>query len=88
MLDQEVGTLPLENFVGLLLNNYDYVACLYTWVLVSFAVEHVLLAVRCALVNISLNNLLLLDDFLTIAVFALVFFVNYFSLAIAIIAGA
>ena len=88
MLDQEVGTLPLENFVGLLLNDNDYVACLYTWVLISFAVEHVLLVVRCAFVNISLNYLLLLDDFLTIAVFTLVFFVNYFSLAIAIIAGA
>jgi len=86
-LNQEVRSLTLKSFVRLLLDDNDNVSWLDTWVLVCLAMEHVLLVVRCALVNLSLYDFLLLDNFLSIAGLALVFLVNHFALTATVIAG-
>lgn len=68
-----------------LLHYYYDIAWFGTWELVSFAMEVVLLAVRCSFVNLSFKDLVLLAHFLSIAVLALVFFVNHLSLSAAIV---
>jgi len=73
--------------VGLLLDDNNNVSRLNSWVLVSLAMEHILLVVRCTLVNLNVYNFLLLDDFLSVAELALVFFVNDFTCSTAVIAG-
>jgi len=73
--------------VRLLLDYNYYVSWLMPWVLVSLAMEHILLIVRCTLVDLNVNYFLVLDDFLAVAELALVFFVNDFTFATAVVAG-
>lgn len=86
-LDKQVGTLALKHLVRLLLDNYDDVASLDTRELVGFAVECILLAVRCAFVNFRVDNFFFFYYFLAIAGLALVFVVNDFAFASAVVAG-
>jgi hypothetical protein len=72
--------------VGLLLNHDNDVSRLNTRVLISFAVELILLVVRCSLVNLGFKDFLLLDYLFAIASFALIFFINDFALSTAIVA--
>ena len=65
----------------------DYITCLNARVLISFVVEDVLLTIWGALVDGDIQDLLLLDDLLAFACLALVFLIDYFTLALAIIAG-
>lgn len=87
-LHEQIGALALEAFVGLLFHNDDHIAGLATRVLVGLTMESVLLVVRRALINLSLQNFLLLLDLLTIAVLALVSFINDLTSATAFIARA
>jgi len=73
--------------VRLLLDYNYYVSWLSPWVLVSLAMEHILLIIRCTLVDLNVNYFLVLDDFLAVAELALVFFVNDFTFATAVVAG-
>jgi len=68
--------------------DYHYITSLSTRVLISFAVESVLIFVWCALIDIDLNDLLLFNDLFAIACLALVGFVDNFTLTSAIIAWA
>ena len=86
-LDQEVSTLSLKSLVRLLLDNNDNVSWLHTWVFISLTMEYVLLVVRCTLIDLSLNDFLLLDNFLSFAGLALVLLINDFALTTAVIAG-
>jgi hypothetical protein len=74
--------------VGLLLNNYYDVTCLSTRVLVGLTMECVLAVVRGTFIDFGVNYLFFLNYFFTIAVLALVFFVNYFTFATTIITRA
>ena len=69
----------------LFLNNDDDIASFLTRILIGFTVEGELSIVRGAFVNHSVNDLLLLLDFLTIASFAFVGFIDYFTFAFTII---
>jgi hypothetical protein len=71
--------------VGLLLNNYNDVSGLNSRVLIGLAMEYVLLVVRCTLVDLSFDDLFLLYNFLAIAAFAFVLFINNFAFTTAII---
>jgi hypothetical protein len=62
--------------MGLLLGLYNNVTWLNTWILVSLAMEGVLVIVGSAFVDFSLQNFLLFDDLLAIAGLALIFFVD------------
>ena len=76
LFHKKVCTLPLELFVRLLLGNYDHVTRLSSRVLVSFAMEGVLVVVWCSFINVRLQNLLFFHDLLSIACLALVLFVD------------
>jgi len=73
---QQVGSLSLKFLMGLLLGLYNNVTWLNTWILVSLAMEGVLVIVGSAFVDFSLQNFLLFDDLLAIAGLALIFFVD------------
>lgn len=72
--------------MGLLLDLDDNIARLNAWVLISLTVKDVLFSVWRALVNGDIKDLLLLDDFLTLACLALVLLVDNLALALAVIA--
>lgn len=67
----------------LLLDNNDDITSLRTWELISLAVEVVGLPIGCTFVNISINNLLFLDDFFTKASLASILLINNLALSIA-----
>ena len=71
----------------LLLDNNNNVSWLNPWVLICLTMEHILLVVRCTLVDLNVYDFLLLDDFFAVAELALVFLVNDFTCASAVIAG-
>jgi hypothetical protein len=50
--------------------------------------ENILIVIWCTFVNISLKNFLFLYNFLAIASFTLIFLINYFTFAAAVIARA
>ena len=68
------------------MNHDDDIARLHTRSLVSFAVESVLVVVRCALVDLGFEHLLLLHDLLAFANFADVLRVDDLTLTTAIVA--
>jgi len=84
-LNEQVSTLTLEDLVRHLFDNNDDITRLGTGELISLSVEDVVVAIRGTLIDLSLDDLLFLDDLLSIANFALVFFVNHFSLTSAIV---
>jgi hypothetical protein len=88
LLNEQVSTLTLEDLVRHLFDNNDDIAGLGTGELISLSVEDVVVAIRGTLIDLSLDDLLLLDDLLSIANFALEFFVDNFSLTSAIVTGA
>jgi len=88
LFDQEISALSLELFVRLLLANDDNITGLSAWVFVSFTVERILVLVWCAFVNIDLDDLLLLEHFLTITSLTFVLLIDDFTLASAVIAWA
>lgn len=88
LLDQEVSSFALELLVRLFLNNNHNITWFHAWVLISLAVEDILLVVRGTFVDFCLNYLFLLDDLFTIASLAFVLFINYLALTIAFITGA
>jgi hypothetical protein len=85
LFDQEIGAFPLEYLVGLLLHNNDDITGLGSWELVSLSVEGVGLPVRCTLVDLGIDDLLFLHDFLAIASLALILLVNDFTLSTTVI---
>jgi len=86
LLHEQVGTLPLESLVGLLLYLDHNITSLEARHLICFPVENVLFAIWCTLVNLSLQDLLLFDNFLAIAGLALVLLVDLLALSIAVVA--
>ena len=83
---QQVCAFSLEQFVGLLLHDDDDIAGFDAWVLVSLSVESVLLAIGCALINLSIEDLLFLAHLLAVASLALVLLVDHLALTSAGIA--
>jgi len=77
---QYVCAFPLEHFMGLLLHDDDYITSFDAWVFVSLAVESVLLAIGCTLINLSIEYLLLLAHLFAIASLALVLLIDYLAL--------
>jgi len=88
LLNEQVGSLTLEGLVGLLLNLDHHVTCFDVRELIGLAMEHVLLTVWSALINLNLENFLLFSDFLAIASLALVLLVDDLTFALAFIAWA
>jgi hypothetical protein len=76
LFHQQIGSFSLELLMGLLLGLNDNVTWLNTWILVSLAMESVLVIVGSAFVDFSLQDFLLFDDLLAIAGLALIFFVD------------
>jgi len=85
LLHKQISSLALEQLMGLLLHNNDNITSLSAGVLISLTVEMVSLAVGCTFVDISIDDLLLLLDFLAIAILALVLLVDDFALSTAIV---
>ncbi len=85
---QKVSTTALESIVWLLLDLNDYITGLNIREFISLAMEDVFLTIGSALVDHDLKDLLILDDFLAIAILALVFLINDLALSFAIIAWA
>ena len=85
---QKVSTTTLESIVGLLLDLNDDITGLDIREFISLAMEDVFLTVGSALIDLDLEDLLVLDHFLSIAILALVFLVDDLTLTIAIIAWA
>lgn len=85
-LHKNVGTLTLEDLVWNLLHDDDNVTWFSTWELVSLTVEVVGLSIWCTFIDLSIDDLLLFNDTLTIALLALVFLIDLFTLSIAIVA--
>ena len=85
LFNQKVCTFTFEDFVSLLLNNYDNITCFHPGVLICFAVENILLVVRSTFVDLSFDDLLFLNNFFTIASLAFVFLINDFTFTTAII---
>lgn len=83
---KDVGSLALESFVFHLLYDNYHITGFNSGELVGLAVEGVLAAVWRSLVDLRFEQLLLLDDLLSIAGSALVFFVNHLSFASAVVA--
>jgi hypothetical protein len=88
LLNQKICTLAFEKLVRLLLNNYNDITWLDAGVFVGLAMEDVLLVVWCTLIDFCLDDLFLLHNLLAIAVLAFVLFINDFTFAITVIAGA
>jgi len=76
LFHQQIGSFSLELLMGLLLGLNDNVTWLNTWILISLAMESVLVIVGSAFVDFSLQDFLLFDDLLAIAGLALIFFVD------------
>jgi len=74
--------------VRLLLDYYYNIACLLTRELVRLSMERVLTVVWGAFVDLNIKNLFLLNNFLAIAVLALILLINHLALTLAIIARA
>jgi len=66
----------------------DHIAGLNIREFISFAMEDVFLTIGCTLIDLDLEYLLILDDFLAIAFLALVFLVDDLTLTVAVIAWA
>jgi hypothetical protein len=64
--------------------NYD-ITSLNSWIFISLTMKNVLFTVWSSLIDLSFEDLFLLDDLFTIANFAFVFLINYFSLATTVI---
>ena len=87
MLEQEIGTLSLELFVRLLLDNDHDVTGLGPRVLVSLAMERVLAVVWCTFVDLCVENFLLLDDLLALARLTLVGLIDDLTLTATVVTG-
>lgn len=85
-LDEKVSTSALEGGVCLLLDLNDNITGLNSGIFVSLTVEYVFLSVRSTLIDLDLDDLLFLDDLLSIASLALIFLVDDLALAITVIA--
>ena len=72
--------------MGLLLDLDHHITCFDVRELIGLAVEHVLLTVWSALINLNLENFLLFSDFLAVASLALVLLVDDLTFALALIA--
>jgi hypothetical protein len=66
----------------------DYITGLNIREFISLAMKDVFLSVGSTLVDLDLEDLLILDNLLAIAIFALVFLVDDLTLAVAFIAWA
>jgi hypothetical protein len=66
----------------------DYITGLNIREFISLAMKDVFLSVGSTLVDLDLEDLLILDNLLAIAIFALVFLVDDLTLAVAVIAWA
>jgi len=86
LLHKKIGSFPLEDLVRLLVDHDHDIAGLFIGVLVRLSVEHVLLTVRRTLVDGAFENLLLLDDLLSIALSALVGLIDLLSAPAAVTA--
>lgn len=85
LLHKQVSTLTLEALVGLFLNDNDNISGLAAGELISLTVESVLLVVGGTLINRSLKDFLLLVNFLTIASFTFVGFIDFLTGTTAVI---
>jgi len=83
LLNEQVSTLTFEYLVGHFFNGDDDISRLSAGELISLSVENVVAAIRGTLVDFSFDDLLFLDDLLTIASLALILFVDHFSLTTA-----
>lgn len=88
LFHEQICTLALKKLVGLFLHNDDHIAGLGTWEFICFTIESVSLVVRCTLVDICIDDLLFLNNFLTHAGLAAVLLVNDFTLTITFITRA
>ena len=62
--------------------NLDYdITSLNPWIFIGFTVENVFFTIRSSLIDLSFEDLFLLDDLFTVAYFAFIFLINNFSLA-------
>jgi hypothetical protein len=66
----------------------DYITGLNIREFISLAMEDVFLSIGSTLVDLDLEDLLILDNLLAIAIFALVFLIDDLTLAVAVIAWA
>jgi len=82
---EKICTSSFKLLVGLLLDHDDDISCFLPRVLISFAVESVLSVIWRTFIDDGIDNLLLLLDFLSITLLALILFVDDFAFAIAII---
>jgi len=85
---QKVSTTTLESIVGFFLHLNDYITGLNIREFISLAMEDVFLSVGSTFVDLDLEDLLILDNLLAIAIFALVFLIDDLTLAVAVIAWA
>lgn len=88
LFNQKISSAALESIVGLLLDLNDDITGLDIREFISLAMEDVFLTVGSALIDLDLEYLLILDDFLAIAFLALVFLVDDLTLTVAVIAWA
>lgn len=88
LFHQKIGSLSLELLMRLLLSHNNDITWLNAWEFVSLSVESVLVVVGRTLVDLSFENLLLFDDLFAIAGFALIFFIDDFARAAALVARA
>ena len=70
--------------MGLFIDNNYNITRFLVWVLVRLTVENVFLSGGSSLVDLNLDNLLFLNNFLSIASFAFVSFVNLFTSSVTI----
>lgn len=71
----------------LLINNNDHISSLNTWCFVTLTMQSILTLMRRTLINADVKNLRFFANFLTIASFTLVFFINNLTLTSAFVTG-
>lgn len=61
--------------------NLDYdITSLNSWIFIGFTMENVFFTIGSSLIDLSFEDLFLLDDLFTVTYFAFVFFIDYFTL--------
>jgi len=88
LFHQQIGSFSLELFMGLLLSLDDNITWLNTWILISLAMESILVIVGGAFVDFSFQYFLLFYYLLAIADFAFIFIVDDLTCATTFIARA
>ena len=73
---QEIGSLSLKELMRLLVYDDDDISCLLIRMLIRLSMENIFFTMWGTLIDIGLKDLFLLDNLLTITVFALVGFVD------------